>query len=278
MNSQSAAYVFGNSATEQQRLVDQAEGLEPETRWLLDHIGIKKGWRAADIGCGPIGVLNLLSERVGSRGSVIGIEREHRFADMARSEIEKRGLKNASIVQGDVLSAGQESGSLDLVHERLVLINVPELNQRALVEQMVGLLKPGGTIVLQEYDRVSYICYPEHPSWTILLNAYTEAFRRSGGNGATGRSLPWLLNSAGIRDVQTKVHVRTVHVGESRRTLQLSMLDVMHEKILALNWFSEREFMEQKKALLRHLSDPNTLLIDRLLVQAWGRKPVESTM
>ena len=163
MNSQSAAYVFGNSAREQQRLVDQAEGLEPETCWLLDHIGIEKGWRAADIGCGPIGVLNLLSERVGSRGSVIGIEREHRFADMARTEIDKRGLKNASIVQGDVLSAGQDSGSLDLVHERLVLINVPEVNQRALVEQMVGLLKPGGTIVLQEYDRVSYVCYPEHP-------------------------------------------------------------------------------------------------------------------
>jgi hypothetical protein len=97
-----------------------------------------------------------------------------------------------------VLSAGQESGSLDLVHERLVLINVPELNQRALVEQMVGLLKLGGTIVLQEYDRVSYVCYPEHPSWTILLDAYTEAFRRSGGNGATGLTFRKLKRQFGV--------------------------------------------------------------------------------
>jgi SAM-dependent methyltransferase len=275
VNSSSAAYVFGAGRTEQQRLIDQAEGLEPEARWLLDHIGIEKGWRAADIGCGPIGVLNLLSERVGPKGAVVGFEREQRFADMTWSEIEKRGLKNASIVQGDVLSANLESGSFDLVHERLVLMNVPQPNQRALVEQMVALLKPGGSIALQDYDRVSYVCYPEHPSWTILLDAYTEAFRASGGNGATGRSLPWLLRSAGVRDVQTKVHVRAVHVGESRRTLHLTMVEAMHDNILALGWFGERELAEHKQALLRHLSDPDTLLIDRLLVQAWGRKPID---
>jgi hypothetical protein len=27
-----------------------AQGPEPEARWLLDHIGIEHGWRAADIG------------------------------------------------------------------------------------------------------------------------------------------------------------------------------------------------------------------------------------
>jgi SAM-dependent methyltransferase len=272
MSSHSASYLFGASLTEQQRLVDQAQALEPGARWLLDHIRIEDGWRAADIGCGPIGILNLLSERVGPCGAVIGIEREQRFADMARSEIENRGLKNVSILQGDALSANQDGGSFDLVHERLVVMNVPESNQIALVEQMVALLKPGGTIALQDYDRVSHVCYPEHPSWTILLAACTEAFRASGGNVATGRTLPWLLRSAGVRDVNTKVHVRTVDVGDSQRTLHLAMMESMHDNILALGRFSEREFTEHKKALLQHLSDPETLLIDRLLVQAWGRK------
>jgi SAM-dependent methyltransferase len=272
VDSPSAAYLFGSSRTEQQRLTDQAQGLEPEARWLLDHIRIEKGWRAADIGCGPIGILNLLSERVGPCGAVVGIEREPRFADMARSEIDERGLKNARILQGDALNGNQDNGSFDLVHERLVVMNVPEPNQRALVEQMVALLKPGGTIALQDYDRVSYVCYPEHPSWTILLDAYTEAFRVGGGNGATGRTLPWLLRSAGVRDVHSKVHVREVPVGESRRTLLLAMVEAMHGSILALGRFSEREFAEHRRALLEHLLDPDTLLIDRLLVQAWGRK------
>ena len=59
-----STYVFGGNHTELQRLVVQAAGLEPEARWLLDQIPIEPGWRTADIGCGPIGILDLLSERV----------------------------------------------------------------------------------------------------------------------------------------------------------------------------------------------------------------------
>lgn len=234
MNYQSAEYVFGGNQTELQRLLVQAHGLEPEARWLLDNIGIEQGWRAADIGCGPIGVLDLLSARVGKTGEVVGIEREKQFAEMARNEIRRRELNNVRVILSDALGTGLEKESFDLVHERLVLINVPEANQRALITEMLALLKIGGTIALQDYDRVSYVCYPEHPSWTLLRNLYDEAFRLGGGNGATGRMLPWLLRAAGVRNVQTKVHVRTVEVGESRRTHHLSMLDVMHDRIVAL--------------------------------------------
>ena len=268
-----STYVFGGNQTELQRLVVQAAGLEPEARWLLDQIPIEPGWRTADIGCGPIGILDLLSERVGPLGAVVGLEREERFVEMAVAEIDRRGLSNVRVILGDALRAGLEQNSFDVVHERLVLMNMPEANQKALVSQMLALLKPAGIIALEDYDRVSCLCYPEHPSWTILLDAYSEAFRTSGGNGATGRTLPWLLRSAGVRDVQTKVHARSVDVGESRRTHHLSLLEVMHEKILALGRFREDEFAEHKRALFRHLSDPDTLLIDHLLVQTWGSKP-----
>jgi ubiquinone/menaquinone biosynthesis C-methylase UbiE len=273
MNRHSTDYVFGANQIELQRLLVQAEGLEQEARWLLDNIGIERGWRAADFGCGPIGVLDLLSVRVGKTGEVVGIEREERFTEMARSMIKQRKLDNVKVILGDALRTSLERESFDLVHERLVLINVPEADQTALVGEMLELLKVGGIIALQDYDRVSYVCYPEHPSWTLLQDLYAEAFRRGGGNGATGRTLPWLLKAAGVRDVRTKVHVRNVDVGESRRTHHLSMLEVMHDKILALDKITEQELRDHKKALLRHLSDPDTLLIDRLLVQAWGIKP-----
>ena len=108
MNYQSADYVFGGNQTELQRLLVQAQGLEPEARWLLDHIGIEHGWHAADIGCGPIGVLDLLSDRVGRSGEVVGIEREERFAEMARNEIKRRELNNVSVILSDALGAGLE--------------------------------------------------------------------------------------------------------------------------------------------------------------------------
>ena len=55
---------------------------------------------------------------------VIGLEREQRFVEMTRAEIAKRGMGNVTMVQGDGLNTGMEKGSFDLVHERLVLINV----------------------------------------------------------------------------------------------------------------------------------------------------------
>ena len=59
---------------------------------MLDRITIKPGFRAVDVGCGPIGIMNLLSERVGPDGAVVGVEREPRFVDMARTQLSERWL------------------------------------------------------------------------------------------------------------------------------------------------------------------------------------------
>ena len=69
-------YVLGGTQTEQQRLIKQAQGLEKSARWLLDQIGIRPGSQVVDVGCGPIGIINLLSERVGPGGLVIGRRRQ----------------------------------------------------------------------------------------------------------------------------------------------------------------------------------------------------------
>jgi ubiquinone/menaquinone biosynthesis C-methylase UbiE len=122
--------------------------------WLLDQIPIRAGWRTADIGCGPIGILDQLSERVGPQGLVVGLEREARFFAMACAEAKRRGLGNVRIVAGDALNPDLQEGPFDFAHERLVLMYMPQAQQRTMVSQMLALLKPGGSIALQDYDRV----------------------------------------------------------------------------------------------------------------------------
>jgi ubiquinone/menaquinone biosynthesis C-methylase UbiE len=270
---QSAAYVFDDNSHEIERLETQARAIAPEATWLLDSIGVQPGWKAADIGCGPIGILDLLAQRVGASGTVVGIERDKRFLDIGRSVIARRGLRNVRMVLGDALTVELEPASFDLVHERLLLINVPVANQKAIIDQMLALLKPGGTIALQDYDRISYACYPEHPSWTALSNAYSEAFEANGGTISTGRSLPRLLRDAGVQNISAKVHAAITERGDTRRMDALAMLEALHTKILTLGYFSAREFAAHKQALVEHLSDPDTLIVERLLVQAWGTKP-----
>jgi ubiquinone/menaquinone biosynthesis C-methylase UbiE len=266
-----ATYIFGSTQAEQQRLVAQAEDLKHHAHYLLDQVGIQPGWNAIDVGCGPIGILDLLSERVGRKGRVTGLEYVSRFAEMAKVEIVKRGLANVDVLEDDILSCGLPKNSFDLVHERLVLINVP--NPESLLDEMVALARPGGTVALEEVDNASWFCLPNHPSWDILLKTYHSAFLAGGGDAFFGRRLPRLLRSARLEDVRYKVHAAIVDLCGHRRKHLVGLLDSLHDKVISLGLLTERELTEHKKSLARHLDDPDTIVVDKLLVQAWGRKP-----
>jgi SAM-dependent methyltransferase len=266
----SPSYPLGGTSTERDRLLSQAEQYEPRANWLLDQIGIQPGWRAVDIGCGPIGILNLLSQRVGPGGKVVGLEREPRFVEMARAEIAKRGFDNVTLVQADGLDTGLEKSFFDLVHERLVLINVSA--REAFLTEMLSLLRPGGTVALEDVDNVSWLCQPAHSSWDVLLNAFHTVFHAGGGDGFVGRRLPVLLHAAGVQNIQTKVTVETPPLGDYRRTHLISLIDSVRDKIIANGVLNETKLNEHREALAQHLKDPTTTVIDKLLVQCWGHK------
>ena len=273
MSSLSIPYVLGGTLTEQQRLIAQARAREAYARSMLDQIAIEPGDRALDVGCGPIGIMDLLSERVGSGGVVVGVEREPRFVEMAQAEITQRGLRNVQVINADALRTGLEKNSFDFVHERLVLINVPPATREAILAEMFSLVRPGGTIALQEYDAISYVCYPEHPSWKLLCGIFNDTFHAAGGNDFVGRSLAHLLRSAGVQNLEMRTHLELPKVGEYQRTHLLSLIEAMRAQILASERIGEAELREHMAALSEHLSDPTTTLIDKLVVQAWGRKP-----
>jgi SAM-dependent methyltransferase len=273
MSSLSIPYVLGGTLTEQQRLIAQARAREAYARSMLDQIAIEPGDRALDVGCGPIGIMDLLSERVGSGGAVVGVEREPRFVEMAQAEITQRGLRNVQVINADALRTGLEKNSFDVVHERLVLINVPPATQEAILAEMFSLVRPGGTIALQEYDAISYVCYPEHPSWKLLCGIFNDTFHAAGGNDFVGRSLAHLLRSAGVQNLEMRTHLELPKVGEYQRTHLLSLIEAMRAQILASERIGGAELREHMAALSEHLSDPTTTLIDKLVVQAWGRKP-----
>src|SRR5258708_18778714 len=115
----SADYALGGTETELNRLRSQAQEYEASARWLLDQIGVRAGWKVLDVGCGPIGILALLSERVAPEGAVVGLEREPRFVELAKREVARLDLRNVTIVQANALHSRLDSDSFDLVHERL---------------------------------------------------------------------------------------------------------------------------------------------------------------
>jgi hypothetical protein len=105
-----------------------------------------------------------------------------------------------------------------------------------------------------------------------LLDAFHTVFQAGGGDPLIGRRLPVLLCTIGVRNIQTKVTVATPPPGDYRRTHLISLIDSVRDKIIAKGVLDEAKLNEHRQALLHHLEDPATTVIDKLLVQCWGQK------
>src|SRR5262252_7449562 len=135
-------YVLGASTPERERLVKQCELFKAEAQWMLDQIGIRPGSWTIDIGCGPLGITDLLAERTGPAGEVIGLERDPEMLELGHELMAERGLDTVRLMQGDARDTGMPAESFDFAHARLVLVNVPQPEE--VVKEMVNITRTGG--------------------------------------------------------------------------------------------------------------------------------------
>ena len=267
----SGEYVLGDSVTERERLLRQAALYAPDTAALLDQLGIRPGWRAVDIGCGPLGILDLLAERVGPGGEVVGVDRDARAVATAQALLAERGLGNVRVAEADAGATGLPRAAFDLAHARLVLITMPD-PQRVLAE-LVALVRPGGVVAVQDLDQVSHFCEPPHAAWTALLGAFLTLQRENGNDPHLGRRLAGMARAAGLTDVQMAVQTRVSTQGDFYLTQLPTITRSLWDRIVARGLYSEAELTALLAALERHLADPGTFVVRSLLFQVWGRKP-----
>ena len=78
-------YSLGSSPAERDRLRRQSGELREHSALLLDRVGVAEGWRTIDLGCGPSGILDLLADRIGPAGQVVGLDFEPAFQGSALS-------------------------------------------------------------------------------------------------------------------------------------------------------------------------------------------------
>ena len=268
--SNDADYVWGTGETEQQRLLKQIELYIPEATWLLDHLVIERGSRAIDLGCGLLGIVDLLADRVGPQGEVVGIEWEPRFVDLANALLKTRGITNASVAVGDATATGLAASSFRLVHERLLLIVVPEPKQ--VIAEMVRLAEPGGRIVLEDVDVGMWTCEPMHPAWERLFAAVETVYTRDGKDLRVGRRLPGLLREAGLANIGCRAHARVNGPGDFHQQQLLTFVKLFWRPIVELGLIGEDELGVLFRELQAHLADPATMVVSPTLFQAWGEK------
>ena len=264
-------YLLGHSAAEEARLRRQVRELEPEARWLLDQLGLEPGSSAIDLGCGLEGILGLLAQRVEPRGRVVGIEKDAHFASLARRFVAELGARNVEVLEGDAKATGLARASFDVVHARLVLVNVPEPDR--VVEEMVALARPGGMIASHEADYLAHLCDPPSRAWNRLFEAFEAYSRAHGIDLFVGRKTHRMLRSAGVGDVRVNPVIHVYPHGHGRRTIFWDFVRNLRNRLHGSGVITEREVDELLGDLRRDLDDPDRLVVSHLFFQVWGRKP-----
>jgi SAM-dependent methyltransferase len=268
-------YVLGSSDAERQRLVRQAQAYSPEASWLLEQVGAKPGWRAVDVGCGPIGIMDLLSCRLGPTGETVGVDNEPRMIAMARDVAAEFRITNLTLVQAEATDTKLERGSFDLAHARHVLVNVPAPER--VVAELTALVRPGGVVALEELDWVSWICQPPHPAWDRLRDALRDFRARRGLDVYMGRRLPGLLRGAGLDDVNLRAVCPTFIDGAGDdRTLLVTFAKLHGAALVADGLVAADELATLVAELEAHLADPATITFYCLFCQAWAVKPADA--
>jgi ubiquinone/menaquinone biosynthesis C-methylase UbiE len=266
-------YLLGHSEDEQRRLSRQAEELREESAGLFDRIGISPGSRAIDLGCGTQGVLDLLSDRVGPTGRVIGVERDRQSVAIAKRFVADQALQNVEVIQRDAAVTGLQAASFDFVHARLLLVNIPFVE--TVVREMVRLVRPGGVVASHEADYISHFCDPPLRAWDRLFEVFKEYSARSEIDLFIGRRTHRLFREAGLVDIEVKPVIHVYPHGHNRHAIFWQFLQNVRDRILEEKLIAQSELRDLMAELKEHLDRTDVLVVSHLFFQVWGRKPAQ---
>ena len=199
--SATARYAMGYDDRERRRLQLQASIINPVTEQLLRRAGLGPGMRVLDIGSGVGDVAILAARIVGPAGSVTACDLDETALAVVRERAASEGLANISTLAGD-LHALALPPDIDAVIGRHILIHVRD--PLAIVRLVSGLVKPGGVVVVQEYDfSVMHAGFPPTPLRDRTFELFRDFFAMA-RHGNMGTRLPVLFAAAGLTEIDAR--------------------------------------------------------------------------
>lgn len=260
------SYVLDNAADEaSQRFSALETCLDPATTRHLAALGVGPGWSCLEVGGGGGSIGRWLSAQVGDSGRVLVTDIDPRWIAEVREG-------NLEIRCHDIVRDELPAETFDLIHARLVLIHLPE--RRQVLRRLIDALRPGGWILLEEFDGESL------PVMPIGDPALQEVFRM--GHGAMmrviadgGADYGWARSVYGLFVEEQLVEVgaegstRMWTGGSSWAELFLANADQLQEKMLATGDVTAADLDAYRTVL----QDPNMAFNSYLTISTWGRRP-----
>ena len=194
----------------------------------------------------------------------MGTDIDENLLEAARSFLKAEGISTVELVVDDLFDSKLDPQSFDLVHARYVIAPLGRGSEQ--VTSYRRLVKPGGSLALEEWDLGSWHFNPPAPAAERLIRLLSEIFAARGGEA--GRALPGLLREIGVEDPGLDAHVIALKPGHPYLSLPLQF-SVALESLL-LETLSAEELASLRREAQSELAEPGRWGTTFTLIQCWG--------
>jgi SAM-dependent methyltransferase len=255
-------YVFDNASDQALPRFRALESIfDPGTRRIIAELGAKPAWRCLEIGAGGGNVAAWLSDHVGPNGHVLATDIDTRHLQRLNCR------PNLTIRRHDIARDELPGGAFDLIHTRLVLIHLPERQQ--IMRRLIDILKPGGWLLLEEFDSVSLRSDPNaNPAEgeLLTLKAMHHLMSERGVELRCGRLLDSRLRQLGLQNVGSEGRIFMWRGGSPGAELVHANILQLRNEMLASARVSESEIESD----LAQLGRDDFTFPSPVLWAAWG--------
>ena len=256
-------YILDNAWVHARERLRQLEAhFDPGSIRHLERLGVAEGWHCLEVAGGGGSIATWLSQKVGTTGRVVATDIDTRFLDSL-------ACPNVEVRRHDIVNEALPEAAFDLVHGRFILMHLAE-RDRAL-RSMVGALKPGGWLLVEEPDAASWLPDPRTSGARLFakgLSVFNKVQTDAGVDVHCGRQLYTDVRATGLADVDGEGRVPVIHAGSPGARFWQLTITQRRDTIIGDGLLTD----EEMSRLLALFDDTAFAAMESLIMAVWGRK------
>jgi SAM-dependent methyltransferase len=239
---------------ERARLAGMEAQWDPGTFRHIDALDLGSDAACWEIGAGGGSVASWLAARV---GRLLVTDVDTRFLEDLESE-------TVTVIRHDVL-ADPPPGSFDLIHARLLLEHLAD--RERVLDQLASSLRPGGWLVIEDYDWTSYGTDPPSELVDRVTAAVTDFMTAAGFDPYYGRRLMREVEDSALTNVGAEGRMLVMGPQHPGRDFYRLSLVSLRDAVVQRGAVTDAEIDE----VLGEFDRGERTLLSPTMVAAWGQ-------